>query len=34
MNVRMTNNTFAIPYHFQFEAEGLAATEQCPREIK
>ena len=34
MNVRMRNNTFAIPYHFQFEAEGLATTEQCPREIK
>ncbi len=25
-NVRMRNNTFVIPYHFQFEAEGPAAS--------
>lgn len=25
-NVRMENNTFIVPYHFQFEAEGAAAS--------
>ncbi|MBU6435665.1 MAG: hypothetical protein KJS98_20345, partial [Nitrospirae bacterium] len=25
-NVRMMNNTFVMPYHFQFEAEGPAAS--------
>jgi hypothetical protein len=25
-NVRMRNNTFVVPYHFQFEAEGAVAS--------